>query len=223
MTVGDLWRWGMKDEELHKDMDKAWRQLVRWLVADVPNQIQLAVEPRRGDPNQAVTLNLRARDKKFLPLDNATVAVSVRYAGQTSDANTNVIRVAAEPSLTEAGLYTAMFVPRDTGGYQAEAVVTGPDNIEAGRAEAGWTSDPAAEEFRSLKPNRALLETIAKKTGGEIIEASKLEEFAKSLPNRKVPVTEAMTVPLWHQASVFLFALICFVAEWGLRRWKGMV
>jgi len=41
--------------------------------------------------------------------------------------------------------------------------------MEVGRAESGWTSDPAADEFRSLKPNRALLENIAKRTGGEII------------------------------------------------------
>ena len=91
-----------------------------------------------------------------------------------------------------------------------------------GRGEAGWTSDPAADEFRSLKPNRALLETIAKKTGGEIIPAGRLEAFARSLPNRKAPVTENWTSPLWHQAGVFLFALACFIAEWGLRRSRGL-
>src|SRR5258708_19530472 len=26
----------------------------------------------------------------------------------------------------------------------------------------------------------------------------------------------------WHQPAVFLFALLCFVAEWGVRRWKGL-
>ena len=38
------------------------------------------------------------------------------------------------------------------------------------------------EEFRSLKPNRALLESIAKQTGGEVIAANKLEDFAAGLP-----------------------------------------
>ena len=94
--------------------------------------------------------------------------------------------------------------------------------MEAGRAETGWTSDPAADEFRSLKPNRALLETIAKATGGEVVSANKLEAFAKTLPNRKAPITESWTSPLWHQAGVFLFALACFVAEWGLRRKRGL-
>jgi len=47
-------------------------------------------------------------------------------------------------------------------------------------------------------------------------------ELAASLPHRNVPITETWTTPFWHQPAVFLFALLCFVAEWGLRRWKGL-
>ena len=79
-----------------------------------------------------------------------------------------------------------------------------------------------ADEFRSLKPNRVLLQEIAKKTGGEVIGLERLEGFANELPHRKVPIAESWTFPIWHQPAVFLFALACFIAEWGLRRWKGM-
>jgi uncharacterized membrane protein len=34
LTIGDVWRWGMHDAASHQDMDKAWRQLMRWLVTD---------------------------------------------------------------------------------------------------------------------------------------------------------------------------------------------
>lgn len=237
MLVGDVWRWGLKDETNHRDMDKAWRQLTRWLVADVPKRIDLQVEQKPGDPNEAVTLLARARDKKFQPLDNASVSVTVRpVGGGASVAQTNSVkpgltvaaaippsvRLTGEAAPSEAGGYETAYVPRETGGYFAEAVVTDSAGVEVGRAQAGWTSDPASEEFRSLKPNRTLLETIAKRTGGEVITLNALESFAKNLPNRKAPVTENWTSPLWHQAGVFLFALLCFVAEWGLRRWKGM-
>jgi uncharacterized membrane protein len=219
VMIGDLWHWGLKDEANHRDMDKAWRQLMRWLVTDVPGKTELVAEQKPGDANQAVRLQVRVRDKKFQPLDNANITLHVRPVGQSV---TNAIRLTAEASATQAGVYEATYVPRETGGYHAEAVVTDATGMEAGRAEAGWTSDPAADEFRSLKPNRALLEAIAKKTGGEVISISKLESFAKGLPNRKAPVTESWTSPLWHQASVFLFALACFVAEWGLRRRRGL-
>ena len=219
LLLGDLWHWGLKDEPNHRDMDKSWRQLMRWLVGDVPNRIELLVEQKPGDPNQAVHLQVRVRDKKFQPLDNAAVVVQIRPVGQPA---TNAVRLTAEPALNQAGLYETTYVPRETGGYQAESIVTDASGMEVGRAEGGWTSDPAADEFRSLQPNRVLLETIARKTGGEVIAAGSLESFAKSLPNRKAPITESWTSPLWHQAGVFLFALACLVAEWGLRRWKGL-
>ncbi|MHB8520197.1 MAG: glutamine amidotransferase [Limisphaerales bacterium] len=233
LMIGDLWRWGLRDAAMHRDMDKAWRQLFRWLIADVPNRVDVQVEPKRDDPNQAILLQVRVRDKNFQPLDNAAVSLNVRTvasglqrtngpAGEKLNTSTNAVRLAAEPSATEAGLYEATYVPRETGGYLAEAVVTDAAGAEVGRAETGWTADPAAEEFRSLKPNRALLELIAKQTGGEVITADKLGEFAAALPNRQAPITESWTFPLWHQPAVFLLALACFLGEWGLRRWKGL-
>jgi len=35
-------------------------------------------------------------------------------------------------------------------------------------------------------------------------------------------VMETWSYPLWHKPVVLLFALGCLVAEWGIRRWKGM-
>ena len=57
---------------------------------------------------------------------------------------------------------------------------------------------------------------------GEVLEADRLDQFVSSLPNRKIPIVETWTYPLWHQSSVFLVAIGCLIGEWGLRRWKGM-
>ena len=43
LMVGDLWRWGFKDEAMQKDLAKSWRQLVRWLVSDVPARVTVEV------------------------------------------------------------------------------------------------------------------------------------------------------------------------------------
>ena len=224
LTLGDLWRWGLRDAESHRDMDKAWRQMLRWLVADVPNRVELQAQPSPGEPTGAMLLQVRARDPKFQPLDNAVVTLTVQplMLEDKTHAGTNTVRLPAEPSLSEAGLYQASYVPHDSGGYQVSAFVTNAVGAEAGRAEAGWSTDLAAEEFRSLKPNRALLEAIARQTGGEVIPASGLEEFARRLPHRQAPVMEAWTFPLWHTPVMFALALACLLAEWGLRRWKGM-
>ena len=224
LMIGDIWRWGFRDESMHRDMDKAWRQLMRWLVADVPNRVEIQAEPAR-DADQSMLLQTRARDKVFQPQDNATVSLKVSaFKSDENSFHTNaaVVSLAAEPSLAEAGLYQAGYIPRDAGGYLAEAVVTDANGAEIGRAEAGWAADPAAEEFKSLQPNRSLLETIARKTGGEMVAADQLAAFVKGLPSRQAPVMESWSFPLWHTPTVLLFALACFICEWGLRRWKGM-
>ncbi len=221
MMIGDLWHWGFRDEAVHRDLDKSWRQTMRWLVADVPNRVDVLAEAKPGDPNQTMRLQVRVRDPKFQPLDNVSVSLQVHPVTEGLT-NLPAIRLRAEPALNEAGLYQAEFVPRQTGGYLVEATVTNSVGAEVGHAQAGWTTDLAGDEFRSLKPNRALLEALAKKSGGEVVSIGGLNRFIESLPTRKAPVMQPWSYPLWHQPAVFLFALACFVAEWGLRRWKGM-
>jgi len=227
----------------HRDLDKTWRQLVRWLVADVPSQVELTAEPDPEAATDSVKIQVRARDPKFQPLDDAAVTVEIienpksefrnpkeirspnSEAGKAAparDVTPGPLKLRAEPSLQEAGLYEVTYVPHEAGGYLARAFVTNSVGLEVGRAEAGWATDPAAEEFRSLQPNRGLLEDVAKRTGGEVVAAENLETFAKRLPLRRAPVMEAWTTPVWHTPAVFAFALACFVGEWGLRRWKGM-
>jgi hypothetical protein len=223
LMIGDFWRAGLDpDESKSRDLAKAWRQVMRWMVADVPEQYELMTEPVPGDPNQAISLNVRVRDRTFQPLETGSVRIQVKSLPSGAEAAPGEIRLMAEASDKDPGLYHASYVPRETGGYLAEAVIQDASGIEIGRATAGWTANPAADEFQSLKPNRALLEKIARETGGEVLIFPRLNEFAARLPHRAAPITESWSRPLWHTPWVFLFALCCFAAEWGLRRWKGL-
>lgn len=221
LTLGDLWKWGMRDDDKGEDFAKSWRQMIRWLVADVPNRVELEANSIAGDPNQAVELKIRAKDLEFQALDNASVDLRVVPIDDDGEKQ-SPIRLQIEPAADESGVYTATYVPRGTGGYLAQTTVTNASGAAVGKDEVGWTTDLAAEEFRSLKPNRAFLETLAKQTGGEMVYANSLDTFAGGLPNKKSPVMEAWTEPLWHTPLVFAFALACFVCEWGLRRWRGL-
>lgn len=224
LMVGDIWRWGLKDAVAHADMDRAWRQLVRWLIADVPARVQTTAEPIAADANGTVRIQVRVRDEKFQPVDDATVTVDIEpivFEGTTGAAGA-AIKLEAEPALSEPGLYQATYVPRQTGGYRAAATVKNATGADLGRGEAGWSTDLAAEEFRSLVPNQALLEDIARKTGGQVVPISELSAFVGKLPELRAPVMETWSYPAWHTPLMFAFALACLLAEWGLRRWKGM-
>ncbi len=216
LTIGDLWRWGLKRKQNSSDFEKSWRQMIRWMVADVPKRFDVQVKPNPETSSTAVRIEVRPRDDQYNPLDNATVSITVKPPSGQS------IQLDAEPSLKEPGLYEVVYVPRVQGAFRAVAKVTGSDGKEIGTTEAGWTSNPAEAEFQSVAVNRQLMEQLADKTGGELIAVEHLLEFVKTLPSRKAPITEQWTYPLWHQSWVFLLAICCFAGEWGLRRWKGL-
>jgi len=197
---------------------------LRWLIADVPLRVQATAEPVVADANGAVAVQVRVRDEKFQPVDDAVVTVAVEpvvFDG-TSGAAGAAIKLEAEPALGEPGLYTVTYVPRQTGGFRATATVKNHAGADLGRGETGWSTDLAAEEFRSLTPNFALMEEIARRTGGRVVAAEELERFVRHLPELRAPVMETWSYPAWHTPAVFAFALACLLAEWGLRRWKGL-
>lgn len=220
LLVGDLWRWGMRrPENAEDDLAKAWRQTVRWLVADVPGRVDVDVGAGREDDSDAdgaVTIAVTARDESYSPLDNASVSVEVIAP------DGKPVQLTAEATSRKAGVYEATYVPRQPGPYRAHVTVKGPDGAEVGATQTGWTSDPAAEEFRDLRSNRPLLDRIARATGGQVVKAADLDDFVKTLPTRHAQITEPYVRPVWHQPWVFLLAILCLTAEWGLRRWKGL-
>lgn len=216
ITIGDLWRGGRPNEKMQEDLEKKWRQIARWLTADVPGPVELAAQPsERG--GQAVELRVRARDKKFDPMDNATITLQVQTPGAAAP-----IKIETDPSNSEPGVFTADFVPRLPGAYRATASVFGLDGTRMGTAEAGWASDPLADEFKSLIPNKALMEDLARRTGGQLLRLPDLAGFVDNLRTKKAPVMETYSYPLWNNTAVLLAGLLFLCLEWGLRRWKGM-
>jgi uncharacterized membrane protein len=222
LMLGDLWRWGMHDEAAQNDLAKFWRQFVRWLVSDVPTRVAVHAETGAdGDPAK-VRLVVKVRDEEYKPLDNAAVNLIIRPVTSSPGSPTNGLPLTADASPNQPGTYVADYIATEAGASTVEVVATQSDGKIVGRAAAGWASDPAAAEFRSLKPNRAYLESLAKRTGGEVLTLDGLREFVRRLPQRHAPIMESWSKPLWQEPPVFLFALGCFVAEWGIRRWKGL-
>lgn len=217
MTIGDVWRWGMFEASQHDDMDKWWRQIVRWLVVDVPDFIDVRTEWDEEGGYAKRRISVKIRNAAFRPEENATVELQITQPGVEEPA-----KIFAEPSLEEPGLFTAEFACAEAGAYHVKALVDDSEGIRLGESEAGWTWNPAAAEYSSLRANRQLLADIAEKTGGRVIEMSALSEFAKSLPKMEVPIAETWAKPIWHQPWIFALVILLFALEWGLRRWKGL-
>ena len=132
MMIGDLWRWGIRREiPTESDLDRSWRQTVRWLVGDVPGRVEVAVRPKADSSSPAVELTARVRDAEYRALDNAKVAFKITLPGG------DALTLDAEPDGREAGTYAATYVTRQPGAYRVMASATAPDGSAVGEREAG--------------------------------------------------------------------------------------
>jgi hypothetical protein len=205
-----------RENPTESDLDKSWRQTVRWLVADVPRRVDVSLSPKPDVMTPAINVAVRVCDPEYRPLDNAKVTFTAKLPdGQE-------ITLEAEHDEREQGSYSATYVPKRPGAYRFVATAIAPDGSPVGQREAGWVAQSAADEFARLDANREFLKTIAARTKGEPIESNNLDSFVASLSTRKAPITEVWTLPIWHHPLYFLFAIVCLTLEWGLRRKNGL-
>ena len=194
---------------------------------------------------------VRVTDKEFGPLDNAKVKIRVvgplamndeedasedetgddPAAEESSTENGEAskeslkkdgVLLDAEPSNEHPGIYSTVFVPKESGAYRLVAEVVDGEGEPLAPAEAGWVHAPIVDEFQSIGVNRGLLKKLAEATEGEVVQAEELNDFVSDLSSKPMPVMTAWTMPLWDSPIVFLIVLACLLGEWGLRRSKGL-
>ena len=213
LLVGDMWRWQMAGDGKREDLPRAWRQIIRWLVAEVPNRVQLDTKDLSDAAGLHRKLTVRARDAEFKPLGFANVELSVLPGGDESKA----VDLSVE-SGAETGAFESSYRLGEEGGYVARAKVRDEAGQMIGEVEAGWASNPAADEYASLQPNVSLMEKLAERTGGDVLAVSDLAGWANELPMKKADVMKPFPTTLWHLPWMFAAALLLLVTEWWLRR-----
>ena len=223
VMIGDLWRWGMHDPESHADLDKAWRQLTRWLVADVPDRVEVACVPRENESAGAMNVQVRVRDEGFRPMEDTLVKLVV--TGPDKKEQT----LFAEPSLAEAGLFEAAVYSRQPGAYRVVATVekaatkgqAAATDLKLAEKGSGWSFDAQWQEWQSLEANRELMGRMANDTGGRVLNLDEVGQLPDLLKMIEVPMHDLLSEPLWHAPWFMVLVLGLLLAEWSLRRKAG--
>ena len=214
LMIGDFWQWQLNSNR-DNDLYKAWRQTIRWLVADVPRRVEVKLDESIAKGG-TLPVQIQIVDPDYQPATNARVKAEVtRPDGEKTE-------IPVRPSDSQAGVWEMNYAPRQQGVYRLEVVASEADGTEIGKREAAWVSDLDAREFARLQPDRDYLQRIADQTGGEVVDLQQLESLAERIPARAAPLMERKTRPWWHNYWVFSLALGLLAAEWGIRRWHGM-
>jgi uncharacterized membrane protein len=213
-ATGGSWRWKMLRD--HKDTAhyNYWRQLLRWLVTDAPRQVSTELSEQmlmdRGD----VTLTTRVRDKKWKPMNDATV--TAHMVGP--DGASTEQRLSPVPG--QAGEYKLSSNVTLPGTYVAE-IVARRGSEEVGRDTLSFRRENGVAEAFGRVQNRGLLEGLSGRTGGKYYTAADAARIPDELTFSQSGLTMKETRDLWPLPIFFLLLALLKGAEWVLRRRWG--
>ena len=213
--VQDSWLWQMLNDVDDVTFESYWRQLLRWLVSDVPSRVMVAAAGDQAAPGDAVELNAEVSDRTFLKVNNAEAVARV-----TSPSG-NVSEMPLEWSVTRDGQYKASFTPTEKGLYRVDvrarmgtdSIVSDPSYIASG--------DLSAEYF-GAEMRAPLLRRIADETGGRFYTGENVAQLAKDIVFTDAGNTVVDRKDLWDMPIVFLLILALVTSEWGYRKLRGL-
>jgi hypothetical protein len=190
-----------------------WSQLVRWLLTreDVA-KLRVTTEKSTYRSGEPITFRAEVYDDLLQPVDDADVYLEV-------DGEMERTAVLLRKG---NGVYSGVFRGLQQGTYPY-------------RVRAAWDGDTPAEttgsltvgrysvEFEDLLADPATLESIARRSGGHVIQASALAAFVDSLKLSPQPHAALHQFRLWGDTWPLVFLIAAFSFEWYTRRSRGMV
>jgi len=211
------WLWQMAYEIPLDDMthETLWQQLVRWLVNDVPGQVEVTTLIDRYAPGTTVTLTATVVDGSYIEINNAGV-----FATITSPSGTNR-RLELDWTIDADGVYEASFIPDEDGFHQIY--------VEAGRAGESLGTDIGHIEVAELSTEAfaaerrtALLERIAEETGGRSYTPQSVNSLPDDLRFSEGGTTVLEVKDLWDMPIIFMLLVLLIGAEWGYRKFRAL-
>ena len=215
--IQDSWLWQMDAPVAVEDMtfESYWRQLLRWLVNDVPSRVMVAAAGDQFAPGDPVELNTEISDKTFLKVNNAEATARV-----TSPSGV-VAEMPLEWSVTRDGEYKASFTPTEKGLYRVDVKTRmGTDTVLSDPSYVA-SGDPTSEYF-GAEMRAPLLRRVAEETGGRFYTPDKISDLAKDIVFTDVGNTVVDRKDLWDMPILFLLLIGLVTSEWGYRKLRGL-
>jgi hypothetical protein len=187
-----------------------WRQLIRGLVAPVPERFELSGEIH-GDE---LAIHAEVRDARHAPESDISVA-AVLTQSSGEPVTLNLRPVPAQPGIFSGAVRT------DVPGRVNIEVITSRDDTPVASARMTLYNDAGNAEAFSLRLNRTILERLAEVSGGQYWNAGDLARLPDAIQLSRAGITEQDLRPLWDAPLVFLLLVLLKAGEWGLRRrWR---
>jgi hypothetical protein len=213
-----------------------WRQLLRWLTSDVPNQISVTSPADVVAERDPISLTAEVADSGFVMRNDAHVVAHLTApSGASRD-------IPMEWAVDRDGEYRATFTPDEAGNYAVVAEVvdpsarqatpkskaaSGPDSSRGRESDAMYVqvnpASQASREFVDAEMRAPLLQRISRETGGKFYTPATVSSLPEDIALSKRGVTVVNQMDLWDMPFIFLMLVGLVCAEWAYRKKRGLV
>jgi uncharacterized membrane protein len=216
-NVQDSWIWQMHatiplEDQTHETL---WRQLLRWLVSEVPDQVTVHPVATVVLAGRSVVLMAEVSDSLYRPLNGAEVVATVEDPAGVA----HIVPLAW--SVEHDGEYRGSYTPVTDGLHQITVDARAGATL-VGTAHSWVQAGDPRTEFVDAERHTALLRRVADETGGHFYEPSALDGLAEDVQYTTAGATTQQRLDLWDMPVVLLTLLVLLGLEWGYRRMRGL-
>ncbi len=215
LTTASTWRWRMELDYRDNFHELFWKQMLRWLVSDAPDPVNVDPEKLTYSPEEAVALHADVNDASFLKVNNAQVVAQVKApSGQ-------ITPLQLSWDVSRDGQYSATFRPQEMGTYEVSAEASRAGR-SLGSAKTNFLVADTTEEFHNAALNSDLLRRLASDTGGRYYSSGEARNLAEDISYVDNGTSRIEEKELWDLPFLFLLLISTAGAEWALRKRKGL-
>ncbi len=191
---------------------------IRWLsVSDINKRITITTTKKNYTKGEKVEFTAQVYDASYLPVDNASVNVSV--SGNNETRNINLVSVGN-------GRYISSLEGLPSGDFNFKGEVI-RNSQKIGSDDGRFSIGSVDIEHRNLRMQVELLRTISEASGGKFYtynNISSIIDDIKSLKSFKAkPITLRSDFALWNYVWLLIVSLLLFAIEWFIRKRSGMI
>jgi hypothetical protein len=215
LTTASTWRWRMGLDSRDNFYETFWKQMLRWLVSDAPDPVNVETDRSSYGNSESVTIRTEVNDGSFLHLNNAQVTAQVKSpSGQ-------IFRIPLQWDVEKEGQYTGFFKGQEDGVYEVSAEAVQSDR-KLGASVANFQVGNSVEEFHNAGMNADLLKRVAEETGGRYYTPQESRFLAQDISYVENGASLVEEKELWDMPIFFLLLVGAVSAEWILRKRSGL-
>ncbi len=220
LLTGSSWRWQMGSDSKDLGHETFWRQMLRWLVSSVKNQVSVQTDRDNYVRNEVIQIRAEVNDKTFNRINDALVEASVI----TPSGSTEVLPL--RWSARQDGIYEGQWQAFEDGVYEVrvQAAQTGADSDQDyGQARASFLVGTASREYFNSAQKVDFLQRLARESGGRYYDLDTVANLPEEIVYTQHHSSVVEILDLWDMPFNFLLLLGLLGAEWICRKKYGSI